>query len=164
MQTQLFLETHKVKWYLRLLHWAIDTIAIFLIFVIIALFALLANALGAHAMLNYMDSLSENDFNLIFILLMIIYYAVTEGVFQRSVGKFLTGTIVVDKNGLKPAIGAIIGRSLCRIISLEALSFLSATPRGWHDSASGTYVVNRVKLNEALTLRQSLEEIGTSSE
>ena len=67
-----------------------------------------------------------------------------EAVFQRSPGKFLTGTKVVNESGGKPTFGQILGRSLCRFIPFEAFSFLfgdSSRVVGWHDKFSGTLVV-----------------------
>lgn len=70
-----------------------------------------------------------------------IYYFVFEVTTGRTLGKYLTGTQVVDTLGNKPTTKAIVVRTLCRSIPFEILSFL-ASDSGWHDSFSGTKVVH----------------------
>jgi len=69
------------------------------------------------------------------------YYLVFEGLTGRTLGKFITGTRVVNEQGLEPTFGQILGRTFSRIIPFEAFSFLGPQGRGWHDSLPGTYVV-----------------------
>ena len=64
-----------------------------------------------------------------------------EAVFQRTIGKLVTGTRVVTTDGNVPGFGKVLGRSLARVIPFEVLSFLGAIPIGWHDKLSGTRVV-----------------------
>ena len=71
-----------------------------------------------------------------------LYFIITEGVYQKSVGKFITGTKVVTATGGRPTFGQIVGRTFARFIPFEAFSFLSGSkPVGWHDSLSGTRVI-----------------------
>lgn len=76
-----------------------------------------------------------------------LYFTFTEGLFQRSVAKFVTGTIVVTTAGGKPTMSQIMGRSLARFIPFEAFSFLGGGgyPIGWHDSLSRTKVIDTPK-------------------
>ncbi|MBL8814450.1 MAG: RDD family protein [Planctomyces sp.] len=69
------------------------------------------------------------------------YYFVCEATTSRTLGKLITGTKVVNKDGGPASIGQIAGRTLCRIIPFEAFSFLGTPTRGWHDSIPGTFVV-----------------------
>ncbi len=72
----------------------------------------------------------------------ILYFTVFEGFLQRSPAKFLTGTMVVTKEGESPSLLQIIGRSFARLIPFEIFSiFFSDELRTWHDSLSGTKVV-----------------------
>ena len=75
---------------------------------------------------------------------MIVYFVFTELVFQRSFAKFVTGTRVVREDGGRPSFGQILGRTLARFIPFEAFSFFGGQgfPVGWHDSLSGTRVIN----------------------
>jgi|ERR1051326_3275697 uncharacterized RDD family membrane protein YckC len=79
--------------------------------------------------------------NLIGFLLVMCYYIIAEGFFGRTIGKAVTRTRVVDASGGPPSFGQVVGRSFSRLIPFEAFSFL-ANPVGWHDSISGTYVIN----------------------
>jgi uncharacterized RDD family membrane protein YckC len=78
----------------------------------------------------------------------LFYYNVFEIFSARTLGKLITQTIVVDENGEKPHHETILIRSLCRLIPFEVLSFIGMPARGWHDSISKTYVVNKTLLEE----------------
>ncbi len=84
---------------------------------------------------------SNLKYRLIGTLLLFCYYMAFEGLFSRTIGKFVTGTIVVDESGFPPSFGQLLGRTLARFIPFEPFSFLGSRTRGWHDSLSGTYVV-----------------------
>lgn len=73
--------------------------------------------------------------------LIFAYYVVMEVFFGRTIGKFVTGTKVVDLSDEKPSFGKVCVRSLCRFIPFEAFSFLGQSASGWHDSISKTRVV-----------------------
>ncbi len=75
------------------------------------------------------------------VLISLFYYIGLESLFGRTVGKLVTGTIVVNELGSKASFGQIIGRSFARLIPFEAFSFLGSTGRGWHDSLPKTYVI-----------------------
>jgi uncharacterized RDD family membrane protein YckC len=66
-----------------------------------------------------------------------------EGLTGRTLGKLVTGTMVVDENGNKPEFSRIIGRTFCRLIPFDALSFLGEEHSGWHDTISKTKVIKR---------------------
>lgn len=68
------------------------------------------------------------------------YYTFTEGIWNRSLGKLITGTKVVQEDGSRPTFAQIMGRTLCRFIPFEAFSFLGSGP-GWHDSISNRRVI-----------------------
>lgn len=70
------------------------------------------------------------------------YYTLMESVFGRTVGKLITGTKVVDREGKLPSTGTIFKRSLSRLVPFEAFSFLGAGARGWHDEWTDTWVVD----------------------
>jgi len=80
--------------------------------------------------------------SLLFYLMMVntVYYAITEILFSKSLGKLITRTHVVDSEGEKPGFLSIIIRSLCRNLPFEFVSFL-IFPLGWHDQLSKTRVV-----------------------
>ena len=78
---------------------------------------------------------------LINIILTLLYYIVFEAAWQRTPGKFITGTKVVNYTGGAPSLGQIVGRTFSRIIPFEVYSFLSKYPMGWHDRFPKTLVV-----------------------
>jgi len=80
--------------------------------------------------------------------IVLIYYNVFEIFFSVTIGKLITNTVVVDRNGDKPTTDEILVRSICRLIPFEILSFLSLPGKGWHDAISKTYVVKRKVLED----------------
>lgn len=75
------------------------------------------------------------------VLASVSYYFVMELAFQRTVGKLVVGTRVVNLEGGRPTTGQVLGRSFIRMVPFEPFSFLSATPVGWHDRWSETRVI-----------------------
>jgi uncharacterized RDD family membrane protein YckC len=86
------------------------------------------------------------------------FYLLLEGIFNTTPGKCATNTVIVNAEGNRPNFGQILGRTFCRLIPFEALSFLSSDGRGLHDSLSGTYVV------EAAADNAPVEEITLDAE
>lgn len=95
---------------------------------------------------------------------LLIYYNLMEIFTSRTIGKFVTKTIVVDEYGEKPSGNAILTRSVCRAIPFNAFSFLGSPCRGWHDSISDTYVVQKELLDHARQVFYSFDEIGKPDE
>lgn len=85
------------------------------------------------------DGARTMPWQLIGFAVLIGYYLVFEGVWQRTPGKFILGTMVVGASGEKPSFGQIVGRTLCRFIPFEPFSFFGR--EGWHDSIPKTKVV-----------------------
>lgn len=69
------------------------------------------------------------------------YYTVLEYSTGKTFAKMITNTRVVNEYGLKPDLGTIIVRSLCRFIPFDAISYLATEGIGWHDSLSKTRVI-----------------------
>jgi uncharacterized RDD family membrane protein YckC len=112
----------------RLVHLLVDT-ALIVLFVApaVARFTLLGGALVGSLLTSVVTT--------------VLYFGWYETLLQASPAKFLTGTQVTDANGEPPSLAVVVHRSLCRLIPLEALSFLSSTRDGIHDTWSGTFVV-----------------------
>ena len=70
-----------------------------------------------------------------------MYYIIFEGINGKTIGKYITKTKVVSINRKKASITRILIRSIIRIFLIEVFSFFSKRPIGWHDSISGTYVI-----------------------
>jgi uncharacterized RDD family membrane protein YckC len=121
-------EAKKVSSLIRFLNFIVDTIVWF---IIVAILTSQLNAKDASQMLfGY----------LIFFASYIGYYAFMETKFQKTIGKFITKTKVVNKNGTKPKGGDILRRTFCRLIPFDRISFLF-TPNGFHDRLSNTTII-----------------------
>ena len=122
------------KWR-RLANALIDFIAMYVLQIA---FSFLVALIFRDAGVRFIESLSPLLFYITFYF---AYYVIFESATSTTVGKFMTGTIVVTENGSKPSINQIIGRTFTRLIPLDPISFMNPEGRGWHDSFSGTYVV-----------------------
>lgn len=81
------------------------------------------------------------------VVMLFLYYFLSEAYFGRTFAKYFTKTIVVTKEGLKPSRRIILLRTLCRFIPVEAITFLGSNVRGLHDFFSDTYVVRKHEFN-----------------
>lgn len=153
---------------LRFANFIVDRILFYIaIFALMMLIGLLLEFSGESSDAFFYELENVNSFvdivvtNLIFAAL----YFSSEGLLKgRTVGKYLTGTKVVDKYGNTPSIGVLIKRSLSRLIPFNAFSFLGSNARGWHDSISETYVVKVKDLDHRKKTFSELDQIGTSNE
>lgn len=94
-------------------------------------------------------------------LIFVAFYIATEVLLKgKTVGKYVTKTLVVMEDGSKPKVSDIALRSLCRMIPFDALSFLGSEGRGWHDSISKTYVVDEKRFKAKRNAQNELDQIG----
>jgi uncharacterized RDD family membrane protein YckC len=77
------------------------------------------------------------------IVIAIIYYGISETLMGRTIGKFISGTIIVMEDGSLPDSDVILKRTFCRLIPFEWITFFGTPCRGWHDSIPGVYVVDK---------------------
>lgn len=78
--------------------------------------------------------------------LLFLYYFAFEALFQRTPGKFITGTKVVMAGGGKPTLGTIAVRTLSRFVPFEPISAYTGKDEDkkrtwWHDRWTRTRVV-----------------------
>ncbi|SHL94293.1 RDD family protein [Flavobacterium xanthum] len=121
-------EAKKVSSWARFLNFIIDIIVWFIIVAILT------------SQLNPKDPVQMLFGYLIFFASYIGYYAFMETKYQKTIGKFITKTKVVNKNGAKPKGGDILRRTFCRLIPFDRISFLF-TPNGFHDRLSDTTII-----------------------
>lgn len=88
----------------------------------------------------WLEDLLRDQDALFFVLILIPYYYFFEHFTGRTIGKYISKTMVVDINGNNPNKISILKRTLARIIPFEGISFFG-NERGWHDSLSKTYVI-----------------------
>jgi len=114
----------KAEWWRRLIGWLIDALPIMILSMAIA-----------------QENREPEMQQVYFVLFYIPYCIILEGIFNRTLGKLVTGTIVISSRTFeKPSFGQILGRSFSRLIPFDGLSFISSNPRGWHDSIPNTMV------------------------
>ncbi|WP_199118129.1 RDD family protein [Pedobacter sp. ASV28] len=73
---------------------------------------------------------------------------IIEMVFQgKSLGKLITGTKAVNRNGEIPTINQFLARNFIRAVPFNAFSALGSPCSPWHDNWSDTIVVDEKLLN-----------------
>lgn len=72
-----------------------------------------------------------------------LYYFLLERAFEQTLGKYITGTRVITKDGEKPCTKTLALRTLVRFVPFEVFSgFTISTYKGcWHDDITGTDVI-----------------------
>ncbi len=86
----------------------------------------------------------EPEFLLFFTILnFFTYYYYLELKFQKTPGKYITKTSVVNLKGEQPGKKEIMNRTLARFIPLDRVSFIFV-PKGIHDRLSNTTVVKDI--------------------
>lgn len=148
----------------RLANYVIDYVCqIALLFALVILLTMIGIVTGNDSILVRIQSMNRIEEYAVGAVITLIYYNIFEIFFSRTIGKFITKTVVVDIYGEKPDTQEILVRSLCRLIPFEAFSFLGARDKGWHDSISKTYVVDKELLEKKKELFYSLDEIGNNT-
>jgi uncharacterized RDD family membrane protein YckC len=128
----------------RFLNFIIDLIIQYIILLSIGtIIVLIADIIGNYELSENIKRMNIIEQSLFGIIIGLFYYIMTEAYFSRSIAKYFTKTIVLTKEGTKPDSKTIFIRSFCRLIPIDAFTFLGTVPRGWHDKISGTYVVKK---------------------
>jgi uncharacterized RDD family membrane protein YckC len=146
----------------RFANYVIDSIVIVLmLLVIITSVVIIAILFELHDLLIWMQQIPRVQSYAIGAVFSTAYFFIFEAAGATTFGKLITGTkVVMAETGAKPAAGTILKRSLVRLIPFQAFSFLGEGSTGWHDSISGTTVVDVKKYNDELYLKISFEEFG----
>lgn len=149
----------------RFLNYLIDFAAQYAMSAIIAVIAvLLSTYLEIDFLANWIGEMNTLEEYLFGAIVLVTYYGLFETIFARTVGKFITKTVVVLEDGTKPDSATILKRTFCRFIPLEQFSFFGGKARGWHDTISDTYVVKKEALDEKMRLFYEFDEIGKIEE
>ncbi len=67
-----------------------------------------------------------------------LYYFLFEVTTGQTLGKMISKTKVVNKNGTHPSVFKIFARTLLRLVPIDIISYLFGTELGFHDILSGT--------------------------
>lgn len=144
------------KWTKRLANVLIDLIVFYLLLVVVGLVL----AIAFPAVVNTLENTNTFVDRLVSSLLFSLYCFGCEVLLGgKTLGKFITKTHVVDNDGNQPTTGALLKRSLYRMIPFDAFSFFSETPVGWHDRYANTMVVDDtpVSFDRALAVPEAEE-------
>ena len=130
----------------RFIHFVIDYI-----FVSFLLLPLLGALIGIVSALTGVDRSSMNKILISYRLLlgagtMILYYVLFEYFLNKTIGKFLTRSIVVTETDAKPSFKSCLLRTLIRFVPFEPFSILSSDSKMWHDKWTKTVVTSRATL------------------
>lgn len=88
----------------------------------------------------------------------IVYFGLFETLSMRTAGKYVTNTMVVNRDGSRPDSMRIFIRTLCRLIPLEFISFFGSRPIGLHDGLSKTLVVDIHEFRHAQLKKRTEED------
>jgi uncharacterized RDD family membrane protein YckC len=126
----------------RFLNLVIDRIAEMALAYMVGLIAvwLYENQINT-VLLESLQTMSKGEEFVFGLVLWMVYYVATESFGGRTLGKLITGTKAVMKDGRRLTFGATLCRTLCRAIPFEPLSFLGSKG-GWHDTMTNTKVVD----------------------
>lgn len=126
---------------IRFANFIIDLIIFYAgIFVIALVWVMIAINNGSNPVLN----LGMGEQYLFSYVLYFLFYSIIEGASKgRTVGKLITGTVVLKDDGSPITFADAMMRSLCRLIPFEPFSAFGYHP--WHDRFSKTIVVKKMK-------------------
>ena len=83
---------------------------------------------------------------LFFFVFYMSFIFLQEAIFKgKSIGKFVTGTQAVNRDGSFISTKTALLRSLSRIVPFEPFSALGSPPNPWHDRWTNTYVIDEKK-------------------
>ena len=118
---------------LRSFNFIIDIVAIFLIYVsIIYMIQKLFKIISTREILFVNRTTA--------LVVFILYFILTENMFQKTLGKVITKTKVVNLDGEKPNFVEITVRTFSRLIPFDSISYLYCIS-GFHDKLSKTIVI-----------------------
>ena len=133
----------------RFLNFVLDFLIVYVILISLGTTVIIVGEVtGIYALSNWAESTTIYEKLIFLVVILFLYYFLTEMYFSRTFAKYFSKTIVVMKDGSKPGFNAIMTRTLSRFIPLEGLTFLGINVRGLHDLFSDTYVVNKHEFNK----------------
>jgi len=133
----------------RFLNFIVDFLIIYIIWISIgSTLIIIGEITSIYALSDWAESTTTFEKLVLWLILLFLYYFLTETYYSRTFAKYFSKTIVVTKNGLRPNKKQIIIRTLCRFIPLEGLTFLGKNTKGLHDLFSDTYVVRKHEFNK----------------
>ena len=146
----------------RMTNYVIDYVVQMSIFVSVAVsLSILSKILKNPSLISWFEDMNKIQEYIYGAIVTMVYYAVFESLTARSVGKYVTNTIVVLQDGTRPPTETMLRRSIYRILPFNALFFLWQD-RVWHDKYTDTFVVNKSALEAKMLSYNNFNEIGKS--
>ncbi|MEZ4951919.1 MAG: RDD family protein [Saprospiraceae bacterium] len=137
-------------------HFIIDLINDCYLYIVSYIFELLTSLTNFSVSLNLTIELISS---IVILLLYPALYAFCENKWQKTPGKYLTKSLVIDEYGNKPELRAIILRSLLRLVPFEPFSCYGDNySNGWHDRWAKTWVVTEEELETIKKLQEEQSE------
>ncbi len=159
-------EDHKASKWLRFANYCIDLAVIYvlaiLFYAILGIYLALFTDVNVDEFANNMEE--NNSFLdkiaslLIYGFLMFLIEFFSKG---RSLGKLITGTMVVKTDASPLTLKDYFIRNISRAIPFDQLSFLGNN--GWHDTIFDTRVVNKKNFEKDRSLKLDLDNLGNNS-
>ncbi len=148
----------------RLANLFIDTIMYYILLIVVsAILGVVLALIGGMALVNTI--VDSSFFNIAVTYgTILLYFIVFEFFLQKSIGKYLSKTIVVNENGEKPTLKQIVGRTFSRFIPFDAFSYLGSSVRGWHDTLPNVYVVDEKLFQQKKRNFYDFKELGKNEE
>lgn len=145
----------------RFLNYTIDLVVQYIIWIsILETIVIFADISNNDTVSERIKTLSITEQFFSGFIVLILYYALMEIYFSRTIAKYFTKTFVVMRDGSRPNVKTILKRTVSRLIPFEPFSFLGDNPMGWHDRISHTYVVKKHQFNNRKKKFYPLDEIG----
>jgi uncharacterized RDD family membrane protein YckC len=116
---------------LRVINFTIDTIVLMAIISFINC--------GIYFIYPETSDVNSTAFDILYFATFFSYYFLFEALTGKTVGKLVTKTMVVNRNGSKPTLPSLIVRTLMRLIPFDGLTFILGSS-GLHDLISKTTV------------------------
>lgn len=129
-----YLEKRKASTGKRFANYIIDTI----IYYVLMFIAFIAIDIFSPRGMSALDSTAVVYG--VFFGVFIGYYWVMEATTGKTIGKFITRTRIIKKDGSTPTSINVLGRTLSRFIPFDQFSYLGSDS-GWHDSVPSIYVI-----------------------
>jgi len=128
----------------RMLNYFIDTIVSILFYFIMLIVIMLIMSFFSTQILHAYSNNMILQYITVFTILFFYYYA-SEKTRNKTIGKYITKSRVISKNGDPLTNRQLLIRTLVRFIPFEPFSFLFSIDTGWHDKLSNTTVVNDIQ-------------------
>jgi len=130
----------------RFVNYLIDLV-IFYILIVVVVAGIILNVHAVENTDSYSSSASASGgyflFQLIFLAFYTLFYCLCEIIFKgRTIGKFITGTKAVNRDGSEISPKTFLLRSLSRAVPFEQFSALGNPCFPWHDKWTNTLVID----------------------